>query len=194
MGSGTLRLHRMQHESISVQREDSSCLTTKASAEAQMVTKPPSATQSSDSMTICLHTQKVGLRSRTDCTRGERCRATDTRIDGHLGVIVAPLRLGEPCGQTGTLLHTHSAQWVGERSLAATIAIRDPVAYRRTSRRGQPCVYDAHAVASDRRQRVLGPASEPLRRKPRAPHGIQLRLPRRVVPQDCERGVECSTV
>ena len=46
----------------------------------------------------------------------------------------------------------------------------------------------------DRRQRVLGPASKPLRRKPRAPHGVQLRLPRRIVPQYGQRGVQCGAV
>ena len=184
-----MRLHRMQHESISVQREDSSCLTTKASAEAQMVTKPPSATQSSDSMTICLHTQKVSLRVRADCTSGEGSRTTNTRIHGHFRVVVAPLRHGKACGETCALLQAYSAERVRERTLTASIAVGDPVTHGRTCRRGQPGIHDAHAVASDRRQRILCPASEPLRRKPRAPHGIQLRLPRRVVAQDCERGV-----
>ena len=92
-GSGTLRLHRMQHESISVQRELSSCLTTSASAEAQMVTKPPSATQSSLSMTICLHTQKQALGMRADCTSGESGRAADAFVYRHFRVVLRPQRV-----------------------------------------------------------------------------------------------------
>ena len=64
----------------------------------------------------------------------------------------------------------------------------------RTCRWRETGVDDTHAVASDRWECVLGVDSEPLRREPRAPHGVQLRLPRRVVPQDCERGVQCGVV
>ena len=109
----------------------------------------------------------------------------------HFGVIIAPTRLGEACGETCTLLQAHSAERVRERTLTATVAVRDPVTHGRTCRRGPPGVHNANAVSPDRWERVLRVHAEPLRRKPRAPNGVQLRLPRRAVSQDCERGVQC---
>ena len=126
---------------------------------------------------------------RTDCTCGERSRAADTSIHGHFRVIVAPLRRGEACGETCALLYTYSAEWVRKCTLTGAVAVRNPVTHGRTCRRRETSVDDPHAVASDRWERVLRVHAEPLRREPRAPHGVQLRLPRRVVPQDCERGV-----
>ena len=159
-----------------------------------MVTKPPSATQSSLSMTICLHTQKVRLGMRADCTRGKRRRTTNARIHGHFRVIVAPLRRGEACGETCALLYTYSAEWVRKCTLTGAVAVRNPVTHRRTCRWRETGVDDTHAVASDRRQRVLCVDSEPLRRKPRAANRVQLRLPRRIVSQYGQRGVQCGAV
>ena len=107
----------------------------------------------------------------------------------HFGVIVTPARLGKPCGKICTLLHTNGAQGVRECTLTVAVAKCHPVTHGRTRRRGQPCVDNPHAVAPDRWERVLRVHAEPLRREPRAPHSVQLRLPRRIVSQDCERGV-----
>ena len=131
---------------------------------------------------------------RADCTRGKRRRTTNARIHGHFRVIVAPLRRGEACGETCALLYTYSAEWVRKCTLTGAVAVRNPVTHGRTCRRRETGVDDPHAVASDRRQRILGVHAEPLRREPRAANRVQLRLPRRVMPQDRERGVQGSTV
>ena len=131
---------------------------------------------------------------RADCTRGKRRRTTNARIHGHFRVIVAPLRRGEACGETCALLHTNGAQGVRECTLTGAVAVRNPVTHGRTCRRRETGVDDPHAVASDRRQRILGVHAEPLRREPRAANRVQLRLPRRAVPQYGQRGVQCGAV
>jgi hypothetical protein len=112
----------------------------------------------------------------------------------HFRVIVAPLRRGEACGETCALLYTYSAEWVRKCTLTGAVAVRNPVTHGRTCRRRETGVDDPHAVASDRRQRILGVHAEPLRREPRAPHSVQLGLPRRIVSQYGQRGVQCGAV
>jgi hypothetical protein len=145
-------------------------------------------------MTICLHTQKVRLGVRTDCTCGERSRAANAHMYRHFRVIVAPLRRGEACGETCALLYTYSAEWVRKCTLTGAVAKCHPVTHGRTRRRGQPCVDNPHAVAPDRWERVLRVHADPPRRKPRAANRVQLRLPRRIVSQYGQRGVQCGAV
>ena len=118
------------------------------------------------------------------------CGATDVLGHSLLGIVVAPVRLRVQRDEISPLRPPDGAQRIGEAALAAAVAKGHPVPDARTCWRRPAGVGHPYAVSAHCGQLVARPAAPPAGAEPRGAHGVELRLPRGVVPQRRQRRLE----